>query len=385
MWKKSFSKVFAPAKNKMIYPLLNKSTIHFIIILIAIAVIANNFAIKETKAEEFGKATILGTMVTGVQDVDITETARSTAIVMADYYQRSGLVTTSDAIRNNASNNIDRIITSETSAALVRPALAAGGESIIGQFRDDVIYYTVEGGDTVGTIAEKFNVSTNTILWENKFGIRDTIKPGQKLTILPQSGVSHQIKSGDTIDSIAKKYSATADDIIEFNQLADASAIEKDQILIIPGGAQPAPPAPTIRTTTINTYTYTNIPASAPNTSGTKLLWPTSGHRISQYYKWRHLAIDITGNYSSPVYASDGGVVEKAGWGSGYGNHIIINHGNGIKTLYAHESKLFVKTGDLVSRGQTIGMVGSTGWSTGPHVHYEVIVNGSKVNPLTYL
>ncbi|XOU94414.1 MAG: peptidoglycan DD-metalloendopeptidase family protein [Candidatus Kerfeldbacteria bacterium] len=385
MGKKSFLKIFAPARNKIIYPLLNKSTIHFVIILIALAVIANNFAIKETKAEEFGKATILGTLVTGIQDLDITETADSTTIILANYYQRSGLLTTADAIRNNSGNSNDGIITSETSAALVRPALVAGGESIIGQFRDDVIYYIVEGGDTVGVIAEKFNVSTSTILWENKLGTRDTIKPGQRLTILPQSGVSHQIKSGDTIDSIAKKYSATADDIIEFNQLADASAIEKDQILIIPGGAMPAPPAPTTRTTTSNAYTYTNIPASATNTSGTKLLWPTTGHRISQYYKWRHLAIDITGNRSQPVYASDDGVVEKAGWASGYGNHIIINHGNGIKTLYGHESKLFVKTGDSVSRGQTIGMVGSTGWSTGPHVHFEVIVNGSKVNPLTYL
>ena len=355
-------------------------------LIIALAVIINNFAINETKAEEFGQTTILGTLVTGIQDIEIIETADSNAAIMADYYQRSGIITTANSLKNSANNSPSEIVTSETSAALIRPALAAGGESIIGQFRDDVIYYIVEGGDTIGVIAEKFGISTNTILWENKLGTRDTIKPGQKLTILPQAGVSHQVKSGDTIDSIAKKYSAKANDIIEFNQLADASAIEKNQILIIPDGKMPAPPAPAkSNTPSSSAYTYTNIPASAPNTSGTKLLWPTTGHRISQYYKWRHLAIDITGNYSSPIYASDSGVVEKSGWGNGYGNHIIINHGNGIKTLYAHASKLFVQTGDSVSRGQTIAMIGSTGWSTGPHIHFEVVVNGSKVNPLTYL
>ena len=95
--------------------------------------------------------------------------------------------------------------------------------------------------------------------------------------------------------------------------------------------------------------------------------------------------IDISGNYDSPLYASAAGVVESSGWGSGYGNRVIINHGNGMKTLYGHASKLFVKAGDYISQGQTIAMMGCTGWCTGTHIHFEVIINGSKQNPLSYL
>ena len=268
----------------------------------------------------------------------------------------------------------------DSSAALVKPGLAS--TTIGDRPREKVVYYTVEPGDTVSTIAEKFNVSTNTLLWENKLGPRDYIKPGDKLTILPMSGVSHQVKKGDTIEKIATKYGADADTILEYNKLADASAIEVDQIIIIPGGTMPAPPKPKWQPTTSG---LAFIPPSAQASSGTKLQWPTTSHKINQYYKWRHLAIDIDGNYSSPVYAAESGRVEAVGWGRGYGNRVIINHGDGLKTLYAHESKIFVRVGDSVQRGQTIGMIGCTGWCTGPHVHFEVSVNGRKVNPLNYL
>lgn len=380
--KKWALKIFAPAKNKIIFPLLNKSTIHFVIIVIALATIVNNFVIKETKAEEFGSKTILGSMVTDIEDIEIVETALTENGKTTDYYQRLGLLSSSEAGVNPQAAQVgkDDIVTTESSAALVKPALAS--TTIGDRPRDQVIYYAVEGGDTVSTIAEKFKVTTNTILWENKLGPRDYIKPGDKLTILPQSGVSHQVKTGDTIDKIAKKYSVENNDILEYNQLVDASAIEKDQVLIIPEGVMPEAPKP--RTTSTGSG-LGYIPPSSSAYSGAKLLWPTTSRKINQYYKWRHLAIDIEGNYNSPVYAADNGRVEAVGWGRGYGNRIIVNHGNGLKTLYAHESKMFVRVGDSVSRGQTIGMVGCTGWCTGAHVHFEVFVNGSKVNPLTYL
>jgi len=324
-------------------------------------------------------------MIIGAQDVEIVETALTENVQTTDYYRRLGVLNADEAaqaemIKNGTGDNT--IMTTGSSAALVKPALAS--TTIGDRPREQVIYYTVEGGDTVSTIAEKFSVSTNTILWENKLGPRDYIKPGDSLTILPQSGVSHQVKSGDTVEKIAKKYSVTTDDILEYNQLADASAIETDQVLIIPDGTMPAPPAPQPQSYSSG-FALFNVPPPATDTGGTKLLWPTTSRKISQYYKWRHLAIDIAGDYSSPVYAADDGRIEAVGWGRGYGNRIIINHGNGIKTLYAHESKMFVKVGDSVSRGQTIGMVGCTGWCTGPHVHFEVYVNGQKVNPLNYL
>ncbi len=378
-------KIFAPAKNRIIYPLLNRSTIHFVLIMIAVAVVLNNFFVKETKAEEFGQQTILNSLITNIEDVDIVETALTSNVQTADFNRMNGIISAASNTQSNAPASDlaqSNIVTTVSSAALVKPTLSS---TAIGERpRDTVEYYIVEGGDTISTIAEKFKLSINSILWENKLGPRDYIKPGDRLTILPLSGISHQVKKGDSIDTIAKKYGVAANDILEFNQLADASAIEIDQILIVPGGAMPEPPAPKYTAPT-SSYGIFNIPPSSSNIGGAKLTWPTPGHRINQYFKWRHTGIDIDGDYSSPIYAADDGRVEYASSDrSGYGLHIIINHGGGIKTLYGHESKLFVKVGDSVTRGQTIGMMGCTGRCTGTHVHFEVIVNGTKVNPLPY-
>jgi LysM repeat protein len=383
---KELNKIFAPAKNKIFYPLLNKSTIHVALIFIGLAVLVNNFVIHDTQAEEFGKNTILASVVSDAQDIEITEKAALPAPSKpVNYYQIAGTLTLASASRNETaseSGGENEIITTANSAALVNPGLS---QTTIGNRpREAVAYYTVEGGDTISTIAEKFGISSNTILWENKLGPRDYIKPGEKLTILPMSGVSHQVQSGDTLDKIAKKYSVTTDEILQYNKLADASAIEKNQILVIPGGVMPEEPKPKPQASSSG-FALFNIPPPASSSSGTKLQWPTTGHRISQYYRIGHPAIDITGNYSQPIYAADDGRAEAVGWGTGYGNRIILNHGNGIKTLYGHASKIFIKTGDYVKRGQTIGMIGCTGWCTGPHIHFEVIVNGAKPNPLSYL
>ncbi len=385
--KKGLTIIFAPAKNRLLYPLIHKSTIHVVLIVIAFAVIANNIIARETRAEEYGQATILASMISDNQDIDIVETAITDIPKVTTYYRDIGVLTPSDKSfassgTNSAIGGGGEIITTESSAALVQPGLVS---TTIGQRpREAVTYYIVEGGDTVSTIAEKFSVSTDTILWENNLGPRDYIKPGDKLTVLPQSGVSHQIKSGDTIAKLAKKYEVEENSILDYNKLADASAIEVDQIVIIPGGIiEPPAPLPTYGGS--RSSGYTSIPASAPVASGTKLQWPAISHKINQYYRWGHYAIDIEGDYSSPVYASDDGRVELADSSQrGYGLQIVINHGNGLKTRYAHESKLFVSVGDFVSRGQTIGMIGCTGWCTGPHIHFEVMINGQKVNPLSY-
>ena len=104
-----------------------------------------------------------------------------------------------------------------------------------------------------------------------------------------------------------------------------------------------------------------------------------------QYYHWRHHAIDIGGRTGSPIYAALDGKIIKAGWTTGYGYNIIIDHGGGKKTLYAHLSKMYVQRGEQVTQGAAIGALGSTGWSTGPHLHFEIVINGVKVNPLSYL
>ncbi len=386
--KKWLTLIFAPAKNKIIYPLLNKSTIHIIIIIITVGVVINNIHVREIRAEGFEQNTIIASLTMDPYDKTITETAidevkkaatnRGLAMLKATDGTQSMITALSD---ENTS-----IITSESSGSLVKPELAS--TTLGNRPRESVEYYIVQGGDTISAIAEKFGISTNTILWENKLGPRDYIKPGDRLTILPQSGVSHQVKKGDTLDKIAQKYGVQVATIMDYNKLADASAINQDQILIIPGGSMPEEPKPQISSNSSKFAILSILDAPPPSRtdSGSRLLWPTTSHKINQYYKLRHTGLDIDGNYSSPIYAADDGRVERAdSKARGYGLHIVVNNGSGIKTLYAHASKIFVRVGDSVKRGQTIGIVGCTGWCTGTHLHFEVIVNGKKVNPLTYL
>ncbi|MFH1207194.1 MAG: M23 family metallopeptidase [Patescibacteria group bacterium] len=389
--KTKFSVRFAPAKNKIIYPLLNRSTIHVLIGVIIVGVIANNIFIKQTRAEEFGQGTIMATVTTNPDDVDITETAVTSTQKIPKHYQATSLASEEGQAVAGVGDGTDGgdtiAITSQANNAVIKPNIASTTQGE--RPRENVEYYTVEGGDTISTIAEKFGISTNTILWENRLGPRDLIKPGDKLTILPASGVSHQVKKGDTIVKIASRYSIPADTIVEYNKLANTDDIEQNEILIIPGGQMPeeiSPSAPKSTSPSSGSSIF-NIPPPSRVATSARLLWPTPSHKINQYYKGsRHTGVDIDGDYSSPIYAADNGRVEYANKDrSGYGLHIVINHGGGVKTLYGHESKLFVKVGDSVKRGQTIGMMGCTGRCTGTHLHFEVRINGAIVNPLIYL
>ncbi|MCX6741080.1 MAG: M23 family metallopeptidase, partial [Candidatus Parcubacteria bacterium] len=176
--------------------------------------------------------------------------------------------------------------------------------------------------------------------------------------------------------------------IITQNDLLDETAINIGDELFIPGGRKLATPvAPTpMRSTPPSYVNYGNIPSALP--SGTRLQWPTTAYRITQYFGWRHTGIDIADKSRPPVYAAEDGVVIKAqvgGYNGGYGNNIIIDHGNGLNTLYGHLTSLNVHVGDSVSRGQVIGIMGTTGRSTGIHLHFEVRVGGKRVNPLGYV
>jgi len=244
--------------------------------------------------------------------------------------------------------------------------------------RDKVVEYEVESGDTVSTIAEKFGVSEETVLWENDLSSGSTIRVGQKLSILPVSGVAAKVQSGDTIYSLAKKYQANAQAIIDFpfNDIGDDFGLSSGQVLIIPDGAPPAAPkaAPTQYLASVN------IPIA--DLGSAQFIWPVSGG-ISQYFAWYHPGIDITNSPGTPVRVSDSGTVVVAGWPDnyGYGNRVIVDHGNAFRTLYAHLSAIYVAPGQTVSKGDVIGAVGSTGRSSGPHLHFEVIKDGVHLNP----
>ena len=240
--------------------------------------------------------------------------------------------------------------------------------------------YVVQPGDTVSTIAVRFRVSINTILWENGLRSYSLIRPGDKLKILPTSGIRHTVKKNETLGKIANKYDVESEEILKTNQLAMDSTLQIGQKLIIPGGKKTYASPSTVVSRLANIV----APPSA-KLSGAKLQWPTTDTRITQYYHWRHSGLDIAGTLKSPIYAAESGVVESVGWGSGYGYQILVKHDNGMKTRYAHLSKFHVKKGQRVARGETIGMVGSTGRSTGPHLHLEVYDGGYRRNPLSYL
>ncbi len=247
--------------------------------------------------------------------------------------------------------------------------------------RLEVITYTVEPGDTAQSIAKAFDLQPTTILWSNPKleEAPDLLRIGQEIVILPVDGVYHTVAEDDTLESIAEKYKVEVEDItgLSFNNLQPPLfRIQEGMKLIVPGGSKPYVPR------RVTSYTGP-IPSGARGTGA--FVWPVLG-KLTQGYWWGHRAIDIGAPIGSAVLASDGGYVSFVGWTDiGYGYLIIIDHANGYSTYYAHMSQMYVMVGQRVERGQVIGAVGSTGRSSGPHLHLEIRYNGIEQNPLVYL
>lgn len=247
--------------------------------------------------------------------------------------------------------------------------------------RDKIYEYTIQEGDTVGTIAQKFGISAETITWENDLPKKAVLKPGQTLRILPVSGVSHKVTRGETIYSIAKRYNAEPQAIVDFpfNTFVndETFALAVGAVLTIPDGTPPREVAPT-------RFARTTPDAGTVAASGS-FVWPAAG-TISQGYVFYHKGIDIANKASPDILAADSGLVVSAGCSAGgYGCHVIVDHGNGYRTLYGHLGRIYVNQGQGVRRGNGVGKMGSTGRSTGMHLHFEVHQNGVAQNPLDYL
>jgi len=246
----------------------------------------------------------------------------------------------------------------------------------------EIIKYVVQSGDTLENIAQKFGINIETLAIENKITVRTVLHLGDVLNVLPTKGISHKVKKGDTLKKIATLYKTDAGKVAEFNGLNSDSDLKVGEVIVIPEGK--LPPAPVVKQTQPSQSSLTRPQALRTGSGG--MLWPTVSRNISQYYTWRHGGIDVALPKGNPIYASNDGIIEKSGWNSGgYGYMILINHGNGIKTRYAHASKLFVSAGEEVHKGDVIALIGSTGRSTGAHLHFEVIVNGARVNPFLYV
>lgn len=256
--------------------------------------------------------------------------------------------------------------------------------------RADILMYTVERGDTLSTIAQKFSQPNNTISvesikWLNNM-TDDSVTVGDEIKIPPVSGVIYKVQSGDTIYSIAKKFNTNPQKIADwpFNDFANPETftLVVGQQLIVPDGVPPAK-QPTYQAPALQF-------AQAPITNGASgdgFHWPIQG-LITQYFTIYHTGLDIAGPVGTPIYASKGGVIEEAscGWNYGYGCHVLMSNGGGYETMYAHMVSVpVVGVGQSVAVGQLIGYRGSTGNSTGPHTHFEIRLGGHVQNPLSYL
>lgn len=253
-------------------------------------------------------------------------------------------------------------------------------------WKADVRQHTVTKGQTLGVIAEKYKVTTGSIYWLNGIKNADMIKVGQVINVPPVSGLVHKVSKGDTLETIAKKYKVKATDVTSYNDLTPgALALGKE--LLIPGASKDVPhvAAPS----TGSSSGYGGVYGSrTPSWGGGNFIQPTSTRGYNGYHWW---ALDIPGSHGQAIWASDSGRITTAsyGWNGGYGNYIVIDHGNGFQSLYAHNSSLAV-TGGYVSKGQVIAYMGCTGRTWGPngcgiHLHFEIHKNGAQQNPNWYL
>lgn len=264
--------------------------------------------------------------------------------------------------------------------------------------RSEPVDYTVATGDAVFSIAKKYNISPETLLWSNYDVLKDdphTLSPGQELIIPPTNGILYEWKEGDLLEEVARDFKASADEILAWsgNRLDLTNPeIEPGDIVMIPGGQR------AFQQWVVPTYavgrsgTNASLPGGCEITGGGLygggfFIWPADNHYLSGNDFWSgHLAIDIATATGAPIYAADSGVVVFAGWDSnGYGNVVMIDHQNGYHTLYAHLTSYAVSCGSGAFQGQVIGYAGSTGNSTGPHLHFEVRYLGGFVNPWTVL
>lgn len=236
---------------------------------------------------------------------------------------------------------------------------------------DKISIYVVREGDSLSQVAKMFNVSTNTIIWANDIKNGSFITPGQTLVILPITGVRHTVVKGETVKGVAKKYDGDYEETLKYNDLTTESIISVGDIIVVPDGEITAPK-------------YTDVERIVRGSSGQSYngyyIRPiTGGYRSQELHGYN--AVDYAASIGASIVASASGKViisRNSGWNGGYGNYIVIKHNNDTQTLYAHNSKNIVYSGQDVIQGQVIGYVGSTGRSTGPHIHFEV--RGAK-NP----
>jgi LysM repeat protein len=419
--KKAVMAVMEPMKDRAMSLLANRHAIHAVVIVVAFIVTATNIhassgaspqpdaaaprSIIGDLAQDGGNGIVVedSQATSNVNGADVTylggqalstqdEVASASATDGTDSSDGTDSIDGASADQYDDSETTDNGIAGPLSNAVrVQPQAGTGEEQP--STRTQIETYVVADGDTLGTIAEKYGLKIETLLVANGLSGRSIIHAGQSLKILPLDGVVYTTRKGDTLARIAKTYDTDPQKIIDANGLADGGSLSSGLELILPDGKLPAPPPPKRPTQIASGIKNILIPPPSAAASALGMIWPTAVHRITQYFGQRltsrfHTGVDIAGPQGTPIYAADDGVVLIAGWNrGGYGNMVIIDHGGGFFTRYGHASKLLVQAGDSVTKGQVIALMGTTGRSTGPHLHFEVMTGdpSHRVNPLGYV
>jgi LysM repeat protein len=375
MVRRAIQRLLFPVKHQVVSLVSNRFTVHVMMVLIVVSVAYVNLSARDVRAEDFGQKSLLYSLVS-------TDTFTQLEVVEAGEAILTFGSETSylDESIVDAQRHVDLDYLQELYATTqvgepeeTKPVVPA---------RSEIEPYVIQEGDTLGQVAEKFGLSLSTILWSNNLSYTATIQPGDELSSLPVDGVLYIVKNGDTLSSIARSYSVDTKTIMEHNGIESADRLSIGDKLLLPGGEPPTPVAVARRSASISELF--SAPSSGSVISG-GWTWPTDWRVITQYYGWRHTGLDVDGDYSTHSYASRGGIVIYSGWRSGYGICVEVDHGDGFVTRYAHHAQNYVNVGEVVSAGQALGQTGSTGRSTGTHLHFEIIYNGRFQNPLDYI
>jgi murein DD-endopeptidase MepM/ murein hydrolase activator NlpD len=269
------------------------------------------------------------------------------------------------------------------------------------RIRLEVITYTVQTGDNIFLIADRFGLSAYTLVWSNMEILQGApwlIQPGLTLYILPVNGAYHIVSEGETLESIAENYEVASANLINvWNNVEVGQSIQEGTLLVIPDGIgddiewEPPPPPPSQPAVGIASASWGYCGDQAVSGYGANgyFILPTGSYSVSgwTFHDPRnpmHGGLDYRCRLGDPIYAADAGVVIFAGWGGGYGNLVRVSHGNGYETYYGHFSSFAVGCGEPVAQGQIVGYCGSTGWSSGAHLHYEIRLNGVPQNPALF-
>lgn len=385
---------FLHAQHKILAILTHRFAIHVFVTVLTVTIIATNVAqAKSVRSDESIQESLVAQIIRPDQEIVIT--AGAVTPTQTSYIDNSAVVKVTPSIDGTTviGSESSAVATTTGGSALIKANILEGGGTTEG--RKDIVQYTVREGDTTSSIAQKFGITTKTVLWANNLNDESLIKPGQELYILPESGISYTVAAGDTVESIAKKFNASVDDVMSFNDFVSPNDLVAGVEIVVPGGERPDVPKPqpaqqtqlaNVRDVFSGKSTNT-VPATAARSgssaqpSGGKGVWPTSTRRISQYFGFSHTGIDIDGEFGDPIYAAKGGKVIQAGWNGGYGISVLIQNSDGSQNRYGHLQSLNVSAGQSVGSGQFLGEMGSTGRSSGSHLHFECMIGGRFVNP----